>query len=130
MSGLRLALGVASIGTALVAAWLTYVIVAVVPARSPASLPAWVAVDLIAVALVVVGVAWLVRPGPVLTAAVRLLGLAAALVGAWLAASWIGTPAGADSDGYVLLIGGWLLVHGLLALAAPGVPRVSPGPAH
>jgi hypothetical protein len=126
MGGLRLALGLVSIGTALVAAWLTFVLVAVVPARSPASLPAWLAVDILAIALLAAGLAWLARPGAAAAAAAtRLLGIAAALVGAWLAASWIGTPAGADSDGYVLLIGGWLLVHGVVAVLAPGLPRVA-----
>jgi hypothetical protein len=125
MGGLRLALGLASIGTALVAAWLTFVLVAVVPARSPASLPAWLAVDVLAISLLAAGLAWLARPGAILAAATRLLGIAAALVGAWLAASWMGTPEGADSDGYVLLVGGWLLVHGIVAAVAPGLPRVA-----
>ena len=130
MNGVRLGLGIVSIGTALIAAWLTFVLVAVVPTRSPASLPAWLAVDVLAIALLAVGTAWLARPGAVLSVATRLLGLVAALAGAWLAASWIGTPAGTDSDGYVLLIGGWLLVHGLVAVAAPGLPRVAAGTAH
>jgi uncharacterized membrane protein HdeD (DUF308 family) len=129
MGGLRPALGVVSLGTALVAAWLTFVLVAVVPGRSPASLPAWLAVDILAIALLAAGLAWLARPGAATAAATRVLGIAAAVVGALLAASWIGTPAGADSDGYVLLIGGWLLVHGLVAVAAPGLPRDSARPA-
>lgn len=118
MSGLRLVLTIVSIGTALIATWLTYVLVAVVPTRSPASMPAWIAIDILAIGLLAAGVAWLVRPGSLLARVTRILGIAASLVGVWLAASWIGAPGGADVDGYVLLIGGWLILHGVVVLLA------------
>ncbi len=130
MTGLRRALGLVSVGTALIAAWLTFVLVVVVPARGPASLPAWFAIDVLAIALLAASLAWLVRGSAALATATRVLGIVAALVGAWLAASWLGTPAGADSDGYVLLIGAWLLAHGLIAVAAPGLPGVAARTAH
>ena len=118
MSGLRLVLAVVSIGTALLATWLTYVLIAVVPTRSPASMPAWVAIDILAIGLLAAGVAWLVRPGSLLARATRAIGIAASFVGVWLASTYIGAPGGADIDGYVLLIGGWLIVHGVLVVLA------------
>ena len=119
-TSMRLALALASAGTALIAAWLAFVLVAVLPSRSPASIPAWLAIDLLAVALVAIAAAWLASPGRRLAVALRIAGIAGAVVGGWLAATWLLTPPGQEGEGYVLLIGGWLLVHGVLAVAAPG----------
>ena len=125
MAGLRALLGVVSFGTALIAAWLAVVLVAVLPDRSPASIPIWIAVWALALTVVVVGVAWLARPRAALAWALRVLGIATAGVGGWLAATWLLTPPGQEGEGYVLFIGGWLLAHGLIAVVAPGIPRAA-----
>src|SRR5262249_46660982 len=62
LTSMRPTLAIASAGTGLIAAWLTVVLITVVPARNPRSIPAWLAVDAAAVALVVGSVAWLFKP--------------------------------------------------------------------
>ena len=119
MSGGRALLLVACVGTSLIAAWLALVIVAVLPERSPSSIPTWTAICALAVCAVVVAVAWLVRPGRALGAALRLVAVATAVVGGWLAAAWLLTPAGQAGEGYQLLIGGWLVLHGIAGVLAP-----------
>jgi hypothetical protein len=125
VSTLRLALGVVSAVTALIVAWLAFVLVTVLPSRSPASIPAWLAIELLAVAALALGAAWLERPSASLAAATRIGGIAMFLVGARLVATWLLTPPGTDAEGYELLIGGWFVVHGIVAVVAPGVPGLT-----
>ena len=121
MSGGRALLLVACVGTALIAAWLAFVIVAVLPDRSPTSIPTWTAICALAGTAVIVGVAWLVRPGRALVAALRVVAVATAVVGGWLAAAWLLTPPDQEGEGYLLLIGGWLVLHGIAGVLAPAI---------
>jgi hypothetical protein len=125
----RAALAVLSTGTALLAVWLALVVLTVLPARSPESIPAWVAIETLVIALVAIGVAWLVSPSVALAIATRVLGVVAVGVGGWLAAAWILTPPGEAGEGYLLLIGAWLVLHGVVALVSTSVPRRSLGAA-
>ena len=117
---MRLVLAAASIGTALVVAWLTVVIAVVLPARSPASVPTWIAIDALAIALVAASGAWLARPSRSVAWATRILAVAVAVVGGWLVGAWLQTPSGQPGEGYLLLVGGWLLIHGSVAVLAAG----------
>jgi ABC-type Fe3+-siderophore transport system permease subunit len=109
---------VLSAGTALIAAWLAVVLAAVLPSRSPGSIPIWAAIMLLAIMLVVVGVAWLARPSRLLARALRVAGLAVGIVGGWLIAAWL-VRSGDDGEGYELAIGAWFVLHGAAALLAP-----------
>src|SRR4051794_19232448 len=98
MTGARLALVLVSAVTALIAAWLTLVLVTVVPVRSPASLPAWLSVDAIVIALLVASAAWIARPGGGIRLALRVAGIAAAILGAWLASAWLRASSADDVE--------------------------------
>jgi hypothetical protein len=125
---MRALLALAATGTAFIAAWLSFVLLVVRPAGTRASVPAWIAIDLVAIALVVASLAWLARPAAIVVLVACLSGIAAAVVGTWMAATWILTPPGQDAEGYVLLIGGWLAMHGIVQLLAAGVPGLVRGP--
>jgi hypothetical protein len=121
---MRALLGLATTGTAFIAAWLAFVLLVVRPAGARASIPAWIAVDAVAKVLVVASLAWLVRPTATVARLACLAGIATAVVGTWLAATWILTPPGQDGEGYVLLIGAWLAAHGVTLLLAAGSPAL------
>jgi hypothetical protein len=105
----RFTLGAMAVGTALIAAWLTVVILLVVPERSPAALPVWIAIDILASAMVVLSAVWLGHPSRVVLVALRIAALAAVTTGIWLL-----FPPGGGSEGYEVLIGGWLVAHAVV----------------
>jgi hypothetical protein len=122
---MRSVLALVSIGTALIVAWLTYVILLVVPERSPSAAPAWIVIDALALVMVVFSVVWLGRPSRAAFVAIRVAAIGAASIGGWLVATWILSPPDAHSEGYELLIGAWLLAHAIVVALATAAPRRS-----
>lgn len=108
---------ITTIGTALIAAWLAFVLIAVVPARDPDRIGVWAAIAAVTIATVAASGLYLAsgttagrRRGAAAVAAV-----AALVVGGWLIAIMV-TASGAVEE-YVVVIGGWLVIHALASLA-------------
>lgn len=117
---LRTALGLVSVATIALAAWLAATVVLVLPSRDPEHVGLWAIVALGAAALAVVS--WLAiqrtgAPTPPVTLALLGLGSAGVAFGLIVLGSWLSTALRADPEGYLLAIGVILLAHGLLALA-------------
>jgi hypothetical protein len=113
---LRAILALASLATAGMAVWLFYVIAFVLPARDPAHVPMWLGMAIAYLAWAALSWAFLVA-GP-RHAVLRIAGpLGAALAMAWGLALVAGGLRAAHFEGYLLLMGAVLVVHGLAAIA-------------
>jgi hypothetical protein len=113
---LRAVLALSSLATAGMAAWLLYVIAIVLPARDPAHVPLWLGIAIAYLAWAALSWAFLVAGPrhPVL----RIAGPAGAVIAmAWGLALVAGAAQAAHFEGYLLLMGVVLVVHGLAAIA-------------
>jgi hypothetical protein len=118
-------LAIASIATALVAAWLVMVSVLVLPSRDPAHVAMWrMIAGAFALYSGVCGARAIGVRHPALRAAVRVLSLAAGAFGVYA------IRAGGHGEGYLLLMGAILCVHAGIAIAHDLRTAVPRQPAH
>jgi hypothetical protein len=122
-TALDLAILAGAILCALVAAWLLAAIMLVLPARSPASVPGWMAVAIGLLALALLS-GWRSAGAPrsaARDAATAALAAVAVLGGAWLA---LGPILGSgEFEGYVVLVAAAAVGQGLLVLASFTIAR-------
>ncbi len=114
------ALAVAAGANVLVAGWLAYTVTNVLPARDPARIPFWATVACAIVVFAAVSFAALkARAGArLLRTATGVLGLPALGLGLGTAAKMLTHGgAGGNFEGYVIVIGALLAVHGAVAMA-------------
>lgn len=114
----RMLVVVASLGTLAMAAWLGAVILWVLPAHDPERLPLW---SKIAVGLVAYGVLGLVALArherfPWIDSIARIASVAACGAGTLVVASMVQAPPG-PFEGYLLVMGIWIVFHGVALLA-------------
>lgn len=122
---LRVMLGLASLMTLAVAAWLASVIAFVLPGHDPTRIPMWSGIAIVFVIYSGLCLAYLIL-GPrirVLRATVLLLSLAAIGLGGYAVAEMVWAPQG-HFEGYLLLMGLILAVHGLIAFASTALSLV------
>jgi hypothetical protein len=116
---LRLWLRTASVATIAMAAWLLWVIVGVLPAHDPGGIWLWSAVAAGSLGLAGLSLAETrrqVAPVPPLRLALAALGVVATAFGALVLVTELGRSAG-HSEGYLVVIGLILVVHGTAVLA-------------
>jgi hypothetical protein len=119
MKALRGALALVSVGTIALAAWLAATVLLVLPTRDPTHVGLWATVAVGAAALA--GVSWLAtrrthRARPPVAVALLVLGLASLAFGVLVLETSLSDALTADREGYLLVIGLLLAVHGALAL--------------
>ena len=108
-----------AIGTGMIALWLCFVIVAVLPSRDPGRIPLWAGIAaafLAYAALTLLFVLRAPRP-PWLRGAVLWGSVAAVVFGACEIRAMVHAETGARFEGYLLLMGAILFAQGLCALA-------------
>ncbi len=103
---------------ALVGLWLVSVLVFVLPARDPESVVAWSIVAIVALASVMVAVAFLVRPAAAIRLGLGLVGAVELMTGVVLVGAWVSTPADTSGEAYILLVGVALALHAGAAIDA------------
>lgn len=117
---MRVVLLVAASSTVLMALWLSWVVLFVLPARDPAHVGFWRVVAAAFVAYGALTFAFLAR-GPRsawLRGTVRLVSVAAVTAGLWGIATMLRVArTGGHFEGYIVLMGALLAGHGLAALA-------------
>jgi len=116
---LRVGLRLASVATVLLAGWLATVVLIVLPARDPDHVPLWAVVAIGAAALALLS--WLAStrasaPSWPARAGLLVLGLAGVGFGLLVLGSTLSDAVTADPEGYLVVIGGILAAHGILAL--------------
>jgi hypothetical protein len=126
--GLRLV----SIATAAMAVWLAWVVLTVLPSRDPGHVQVWAAVAVASAALV--GGSWLATRGggPFVVGLLAVLSTVAVAFGLLVVVSYLTTAASGDSEGYLVLIGVILTIHGTVGLVWAAVVALrsrSAGPA-
>jgi len=121
----RGALQLMSIGSAAMAVWLTWVVLVILPSRDPGHVQLWTIVAMASAALAVVSILATRGDGPIVRAVLALLSIMALAFGLLVVGSYLTTVASGDSEGYLVLIGFILTIHGTLGLlwAAIGALR-------
>lgn len=110
---------------ALVAGWLAFVIVAVLPARDPDRIAAWSLVAAFLLALAALSVALVRMPrAAVLTVLTGVAALASVVLGAAFIVAML--KATASFEGYIVLIGLVCVAHGMVVLTRIAVVRRAP----
>ena len=118
--GLRIALRIAAVATLGLAAWLATVVVLVLPARDPDHVGLWTLVALGATGLALlsfVASSGRGRPSPAPAVGLAVLGVASLVFGLFVIGSSMSDALTADPEGYLVVIGLLLAVHGVVALA-------------
>jgi len=133
---IRRGLQLVAIATAAMAVWLVWVVLVVLPTRDPGHVQVWAIVALVSAALVVVSLMATRGGGPMVLALLALLSIASVAFGLLVTVSFLTTVASGDPEGYLIVIGFVLTVHGTLGLAWAGIaalrslssPRTTPHP--
>jgi hypothetical protein len=116
---LRIGLEMSSIASVVMAGWLVSVVLTVLPARDPASVPLWSGVAIATTALVVVSLLAIRRSGASpagLTAAVAILAATAVGFGLFTLGTEMTAARNGDPEGYLFVIGVILAAQGALGL--------------
>jgi hypothetical protein len=120
---------VASLGTFAMAAWLGGVILWVLPAHDPERIPLWSKVATAFLLYAVLSLGALARHERLawIDSIARIASVAACGAGTLLVASMVQAPQG-GFEGYLLVMGSWILFHGIALLAhlaiQTGVERI------
>ena len=118
---LRQSLRLASLASKFVALWLAWVVLTVLPARDPGHVQLWAIVAAWAAALVVASIAATRGDGSAArsaTAALGLLSVGALAFGLLVVVTFTtGVPSGRETEGYLLVVGAVLALHGALGVA-------------
>ena len=119
-AALRVGLRVASLATIVLAAWLVAVVVVVLPGRDPGHVGMWTIVAIGAASLA--ALSWLAsgaRGGPSALSGLALLALGVGRLafGVLVVGSSLSDALTGDPEGYLLVIGVILAVHGALVVA-------------
>jgi hypothetical protein len=112
----RGALQLSSIATAAMAIWLTWVVLVILPSRDPGHVQVWAIVAMASAALVVVSILATRGGGPIMVVLLTLLSIAAVSFGLLVVGSYLTTVASGDSEGYLMVIGFILTIHGTVGL--------------
>ncbi|HEX3428685.1 MAG TPA: hypothetical protein VHS36_07755 [Candidatus Limnocylindrales bacterium] len=113
----RRGLQLASIATAAMALWLVWVVMTVLPSRDPGHLQLWAVVAGASAVLVGLSLGATRRAGATIHLLLALLSIVAIAFGLLVAVSFLTTTSSGDREGYLILIGAILTIHGILGLA-------------
>lgn len=124
---LRVLLACGAVATGVIALWLCFVVVVVLPRHDPARVPMWTALAAGFMAYAALTLAFVVRGRrpALLPAVVVVLSLAASAFGGYAVLSMLAaSDSGGHFEGYLLVIGVVLAGHGLCALAFAALTAV------
>jgi hypothetical protein len=110
-------LQLASIATAAMAVWLAWVVVTVLPSRDPGHLQVWAVVAGASAVLVGLSLGATRGAGVAVHLLLALLSIVAIAFGLLVSASFLTTRSSGDREGYLILIGAILTIHGMLGFA-------------
>jgi hypothetical protein len=113
-----------SIATAVMAVWLAWVVLTILPSRDPGHVQVWAVVAIASAALVGVSLLATRGGGPIVVGLLGLLSTVAVAFGMLAVVSFLTTTAGGDPEGYLAVIGLILTVHGALGLWWTGIVAV------
>jgi hypothetical protein len=112
----RGALQLASIATAAMAVWLAWVVLVILPSRDPGHVQVWAIVAMASAALVPVSILATRGGRPIVVGLLALLSIVALAFGLLVVGSYLTTVASGDSEGYLIVIGFILTIHGTVGL--------------
>jgi hypothetical protein len=117
------ATAVAALASVLTAAWLLLVVATVLPSRDPSSVPGWTVFALALLAFVALTIADILRGGAgwPMRIAIGLSSVTASLVGGWILVATMTSTT--HFEGYLVVVGAVVLVHGLVSLLRTVVGR-------
>jgi hypothetical protein len=114
-------LQLASIATAALAVWLAWVVLFVLPNRDPGHVQLWAIVALASGVFVGASLLATRTDGAAVLALLGLLSITAIAFGLFVAGSFLTSALSADPEGYLIVVGVILTVHGTLGLMWTGV---------
>jgi hypothetical protein len=112
----RRGLQLASIATVAMAVWLVWVVLVILPSRDPGHVQVWAIVAAVSAALVMVSLLATRGGGPIVLVVLALLSVVALAFGLLVVVSFLTTVASGDAEGYLIVIGFVLTLHGTLGL--------------